>query len=456
MVRYYVRRVPAVAIVVLLLAFCSIPCHSLLALVSPTENQIVREMVKVTIPASALPAGFVAPKGEAVPEKNRPFAALLVQEKDRRQLVTALAPDAGAVKNGVFTFYWDSKAPYREKSDAKADKYFKDGKHTLIVELHDATGKVADSASVTVDLRNKVDRSKPAPAVALAHRLNFGQINTYDLRTDVQVFEMVSGMGLPILGGLGISGDFKVILNVEDVRDNGDRLLRCRIDRDAWVSSFGRKSTLFQTEDDTPQLYRLIRKTGEVITPNLFSRQGRFTIMDVLPVMPAKPVKEGDSWPCGFTLKIEGITRMIAFSGTSMLDSFEWQDGHECAKIISRLSGQGALSLANGKIKGEGASCTCTTTTYLAYKSGRMIRNVITLEFPATILPGAGESEGGPEGMPAAQPPAGPYEPESEEMAPTPRGPYGLKNPAEKANTEMEPGTKKGSVQINLVVRLEK
>ena len=161
MVRSYVRRVPAVAIAVVLLAFCSIPCHSL-ALVSPTENQIVREMVKVMIPAGALPAGFVSPKGETVPEKNRPFVTLLIQEKDRRQLVTALAPDAGAVKNGVFTFYWDSKAPYREKSDPKVDKYLKDGKYTLIVELHDATGKVADAASVTIDLRNKMDRSKKA------------------------------------------------------------------------------------------------------------------------------------------------------------------------------------------------------------------------------------------------------------------------------------------------------
>ncbi len=85
----------------------------------------------------------------------------------------------------------------------------------------------------------------------------------------------------------------------------------------------------------------------------------RFKIMDTLPVLPGKPVKEGDSWPVAFNVKIEGLTDVIRLQGMSRLDSFEWQNGIECAKIVSEgLIGSAKLSLAGGKIRSSADTVT--------------------------------------------------------------------------------------------------
>ena len=430
-----------------------------LPLWSPTPDQIVREKVRITIPVSALPSEMFTPSDQKPPEKKRPFVSIEVEDSSKRFFVCALSADVPEVRAGKAIFYWDSKAAYRDPDDPKKDKFFKDGKYTIHVTVHGPDANAAGEGSVVVHLRNKVARPNPAPAVSLVNRLAFGQSRHYGAHADVQVFETVSGMGLPVLGGLGMTSDFKVIQTVDDIRNDGTLLMRYRIDKGARISLFGKKRTLYEADDFGPQLYRLVTKFGKVVKRNVFARQAQYTITDILPVLPYARVKEGDSWPCTMTLKIEGITNQITFAGTSMLDSFEWQGGHECAKIVSRLTGTGAIMINGGKIRSSSPTVVANAITYFAYKSGTLLQNEVTLDFPALIMPGADEPGSESEGesneltlMTTAIPP----DIEEDEVFRRPTMGRSGTSASGGAGELGAEGGKKGSVQIKLVVRLEK
>ncbi len=468
-------RVITISMLVGAMAACAGTAADALTLLSPTPDQTVRENVKITIPLGELPPDFVLSEDEIAPEKGRPFLTVSVGSEGSDQLVAAISPDAGLVRDDAVTFHWDSKAPYRDPQDPKTERHWKDGRYALKVDIYDSFGKVMDTATVDVNVKNKIPRSSPAPAVSMVNRLVFGESHTYKVHAEVQVFHMVSGTALPILGGMGMTSDFKIIQSVEDKRPDGSYLLRCRMDPEGYLSSFGRKVRLFPLDQPKPQLYRLVDKYGNVITRNVFSRQGKYTMMDVLPTLPRQGVKEGDSWPVTCDLKIEGITGVIPLAGTSQLDSFEWQNGHECAKIISTLTGTSAISMDNGRIRSSSENVTAKLTTFFAYKAGKMIQREVTLDFPASIMPGAGQIEGtmGTEGTvlpgypsPGLAPsPVPSPEPMMEEdfggpMGPgpgsSPRSGYTPRPTGTGTETTGEAAPKKGSVQVKVVVELEK
>ncbi len=185
--------------------------------------------------------------------------------------------------------------------------------------------------------------------------------------------------------------DFKVIQSVEDVQPTGKCLLRCRLGADPSVSSFGTKTLLYTDEEFKPQLYRLVTRYGDVVTANVFKKQAQYSVMDVLPVFPHRAVKEGDSWPDKFALKLEGLTALISMEGASQLDSFEWQDGYQCAKITSHLTANDRVSLNGGRIRGTG-KLNLEMTTYFAYQRGILVRREMTLDFPAVMSDDAGEA----------------------------------------------------------------
>jgi len=450
MVRCYCRFVVfAVGMVVL-----SAACCAGFQLLAPTDGQAVRENVKIQVPADAVPEGG--------------FISVMLGDPGAEKFVVALSRDSAKLVGTDLAFYWNSKAPYYDPNakDPMQPIQFKDGRYPLKVQVHDAKGKMIESADVNVEIRNRVPRTNPAPGISLANRLVFGQINNYHARCDVSVFEMVNGIGLPMFGGMGLSGDMLIIQSVEDARGGGQFLIRLREDEKTYISSYGVKRYLYVGQELKPQLYRLVSKYGEVLTANMFAKQAKYQIMDVLPVIPKQTVKEGDSWPDSMTLKIDGLTPLIKLKGSAMLDSFEWQDGRECAKITAILSGDIPISLANGKIQGNGP-LDARVTTYFAYKSGAMIKREIMLTFDASIMPGADDNSGRASGGSNAglMPPPGygssPYgdEPEAPGLGsprPTPeptRGP-GLPNSGTRGTSDT--GGKKGTVELDIVLRLEK
>jgi hypothetical protein len=447
MARFHVRSLTfAVAITLLGAAWCGA-----LQLLAPTEGQAVRERVKIQVPADAVPEGG--------------FISVLVGEPGAEKFVVAIARDSAKAANNTLTFFWNSKAPYYDTNDPMKPLYFKDGRYPVTVQIHDAKGKAIDSAQTSIEIKNRVPRTNPAPGIALANKLAFGQINNYRVHCDVSVFEIVNQIGLPMFGGMGLSGDMLIIQSVEDARSGGQYLVRLRSDEKTYVSSYGVKSYLYAGQELKPQLYRLINKYGEVVTANLFAKQAKYQIMDLLPVLPSGAKKEGDSWPDTMTLKIDGLTPYIKLKGSAMLDSFEWQDGRECAKITSVLSGNIPINLANGKIKGSGP-VNAEVTTYFAYKSGMMLERDIRFTFDASLMPGAGDAPNGGQGGPNAglSPPSDagsmPYADESADPygnARQPGGRNGAPNGGVNGTANAtDTGAKKGRVELDIVVRLEK
>lgn len=435
MARFSVRSVVFVAAIILLSA---VWCGAL-QLIVPTDGQAVRERVKIQIPLDDVP--------------DDGFISLFVGEADAEKFVVAISRDSAVSDGKTLTFYWNTKAPYYDSAQPMKPLYFKDGRQQLMVQSHDAKGKAVSSAKLTIVLKNRVDRPNPAPGVTLANNLVFGQVRNYNVKCDVSVFEIVNRIGLPILGGMSLSGNTFLTQSVEDVRPDGNYLIRLRTDEKTYVSSYGAKNYLYAGQELKPQLYRLVNKYGDVAKANMFAKQAKYRIMDILPVLSSGSKKEGDSWPDTVTLKIDGLTPFITLKGSAMLDSFEWEQGRECAKISSIMMSELPVTLANGKIKSTGP-LNAEVTTYFAYKTGVMLRRDIRLTFDATITPDALD-QAAVEQQPDALPGAGlyPYEDELDAYQDAPRpgyrgGPSGL--PAAPENS-----TKKGRVELGIAIRLE-
>ena len=439
MARNYVKLLVFTAYAVLFIGL-ALPGQAL-SLLAPTEGQIVRENVKIVLPSSGLPSdGFIS---------------IFAGETGAESFVAALGRKTAVDKDGKAIFVWNSKSPYHEPSDPTNEKFFKDGKYSLKVQIHDVSGNLVDSSTISIELRNKVARTNPAPAVTLTNKLAFGQLNTYRVNANVQFYNVV---GLPILGGAGMTSDFRVIQSVEDIRSAGEFLIRYRIGEGAYISSASSKQVLFQGEELKPQLYRLVNKYGNVIKANLFTKQGKYTLMDILPVLPSQSVKEGDAWPSSLTLKIEGLMNPVRLDGTSMLDSFEWQNGIECVKIMSNLTGNSYISLLNGKIRSSSDSVNAKVITYFAYKSGKMLRSEIVLNVPAVIDAGAEllsiqETVAADSGSPSPLVMNPSVYDSEEDESPV----YNTQRPTknQQATPKSDTGSK-GSVQIRTVVQLEK
>lgn len=373
MVRTLIRLAWAAA----LCAFAAAPCAGF-PLISPTEGQIVRENVKIQVPA------------DLVPDNPRiiGFISIYIEENGTNRFMAAISRREAKLSNGVLTFFWNSKAPFLDS--AGKEMHLKDGVYPMTIVVHDKTHPEANSATVHINLKNKVARTNPAPGVSLVNKLSFGQSQAYNVHSAADVYESVAGVDLPILGGLGVTSDFTIYQSVEDVRANGDLLMRYRIGEGAFTSTMGRKQQLYADMKLKPQLYSLVTKYGHVVKANMFTKQAKFTMMGVLPILPGRSVKEGDSWPDQIRVKIEGLTDLVKLEGTASLDSFEWQNGRECAKIISKLTGPLNIGLLGGKVQAIGTA-NAEVTTYFAYKTGKMIRREMSIDVPAAIAPGTAD-----------------------------------------------------------------
>lgn len=430
-----------------------------MTLVSPTPDQVVRENVKIVIPASGLPSGFL--NGG---DMQRPFIGILIGQPGSEAFVQAVSAASVIQSGSNVIIYWDSKAPYRDPNDPSNDKYFKDGSYSVKVDVYEQTtlrSRIVDSGTVNVVLKNKVDRPSPAPAVKLANALVFGQENAYRVRSGLQLFDAVD---LPILSSLGFGSDFRMIQTVEDMRANGQIMLRYRLDDSASVDILGTRSMPYQGQKLLPQLYRLVNKYGKVFDTNMFKKQAQYSITDVLPVLPDRPVKEGDSWQDDMSLKVEGVTGMMKFTGSCMLDSFEWHQGKECAKLVSQMAGTGQISFNGNKIR-SGGQVKARVTTFFAYKTGKAITRIIDLNFPVAIEQGA--EQPGVSDTVAQTANAGPTSPDifsdNPGAAPraTPRNPYSTGPTSAGTGAAATPAapttpTSKGKAIMTVIMQLER
>jgi len=114
-----------------------------LTLTTPTDNQVVRENVKIGIPVSALPAGFTIPKGDSSPLRTGRSCPYW-WEMGCASSWWLLFLQTWALSRMQRVFLLEQQVPYRDPAEPDKDKFFKDGKYTLKVQLY-AFGKLADT-----------------------------------------------------------------------------------------------------------------------------------------------------------------------------------------------------------------------------------------------------------------------------------------------------------------------
>ncbi len=351
-----------------------------LNLISPTDQQVVREKVDITLAADALPDGG--------------YISLYVSSTDKivtDSFTIALSPDGAIRKGSKVTFAWDSKTPFRDELNPKSVILLKDGTYTVRVNVHNRESKVTDYTTIQVVLKNKIVRSSPAPGILLQNKLALGQSDSYDVKATAQVY---SDQATPILGALGLAASMSVYQTVEDVWPDGSRLLRYKLGQDTYVTTLGSLKYLYPNPATRPQLYKLVNPTGNVVTHNVFARQKMFSVMDILPVLPNRKVKEGDSWNDAMTFKVDGVTEDLDLKGTAVLDSFEWEQGRECAKVISNLSSDAQISLLNGRLSSDVGKITAKVTSFIDYKRGKCLKREILMDYAALIQSGLESGSG--------------------------------------------------------------
>lgn len=174
------KFVLSVAVIVASVLALGISCFSM-TISYPTADQVVHGKVKILLPASVLPAAFFT---EGV---EKPFIGIFVGKSGKEDFMQALSSGAVVKEGDKVAFIWNTKAAYHDASDAKTDKYFKDGSYSLRIDIYQQTAltntKVLESGSVNIILKNKLDRTEPALGVSLVNKLAFGQSNTYKYHT---------------------------------------------------------------------------------------------------------------------------------------------------------------------------------------------------------------------------------------------------------------------------------
>jgi len=411
-------------LIVAITAMAAVPVFAI-AIQSPTEGQIVRDQVKIVVPKTSL-APEVAGTGFLVVKIDGRFIAA----------VGLTSTDNKAYSDSV-VYIWKSKDPISDPTLSAEDRYFKDGKHEITVEGFgpNESGKYVslETAKVTVNLQNKVAQTDPPAPIKLRYRFRIGQENIFRFTTYADI---LSPAGVSLSGGqYPIQGQFSVLQAIEDLQSGGSAALaRYKVDKNGFTQLYGNVNMIAYTGSPLKSVYKIISNTGRTLEDNVLSQTVEATVTDTLVWLPSRLVQVGETWPCTFRLKLEGLCDVTDFTGTSTLEGLEWEQGYKCAKIVSKVRGlpdfkfleeqensglqnmpygqmanqitapyATALSWAEGTDTSGGSvgaggmptvkkkkpkiagPIDATITSYFAYETGKLIKNVITMEFQSTL-----------------------------------------------------------------------
>jgi hypothetical protein len=90
-------------------------------------------------------------------------------------------------------------------------------------------------------------------------------------------------------------------------------------------------------------------------------------------------------------------------TANNVLESLEWQDGYQTARIKQTFEGRVTMPIYGGAAKIDGAKVKMTRMIWFGFKAGKVVRTETTMEVegdaPASVIasmvPGAGVSGGG-------------------------------------------------------------
>lgn len=343
-------------------------------IVRPQNGAQVRERVEFRLPSRSVPPGA--------------FIAVSIDN----QFVEAVAPTAliSDHQKGHLVYVWDTKA-----------KNVPDGDHKIEFALYAAEGeeqppRLLDRSSVTVQVANKV-RNVPKEGVRLAYRWQTGKALVYRTNFLFKNVTEVKQSGLPPTEEVLLDFTHRLLLSVMDWRA-GEALV-------SWIITppvrwLYRGQWYAYPEQAFAPVYQEMDSTGRVpyqATPTVVGEM-RIVSVGSLPVLPATPVKEGSRWRTEVVLydPTETGTNLEAkiaarFPCSAKLESFEWEKGYKCAKIVYELAtGNLPTRIEFADYTLEKPKLKLKRVVYFAYDIGQMVRSDLSIEVEAAVQEQAG------------------------------------------------------------------
>lgn len=362
----------------LLLAYCGVWAQAPFTIVRPQNNARVREKVEIRVPLRSVPPGA--------------FIGVTINN----QFVEAIAPGAMRTdqEKGHLVYDWNTKA-----------LKVPDGKHKIELTLYSPGGetqasRVLERTSVNVEVKNKID--VPAGGILLRYRWTPNRSVTYKNTFQVKNVTEVKQSGLMPQEELLTDLQFGILLNV---LSPGTAYALVSWTPIAPLKILSGQQYSFHNEDAVGPTFQEIEPTGTVrYQGSALGGDGRQTFYAVgdLPILPVRKVTPGFEWQSyvmlhdalesGSKTDVRVAQRIPC---RAKLESFEWEKGYKCAKIVYELSGTipGRVQLAGFTL--DRMKHKMYRVVYFAYDIGQVVRSTLNIELEQTIRQQGGGMMGG-------------------------------------------------------------
>lgn len=363
-VRGLTQILGALTCLVLALAVCS-QSHAdgdtgkAIQLLSPLDGATVRETTPVKVARALYPS-----------------TGYLTITIDGNFVEATAFPDQGNV-----VYEWDTKAPYTLPTDPDKKLYLADGDHTITVTLYNRDNTVAATASSKVRVSNTIPELKDG--VRLIYQWSKTPELRYHRTTELDMVDPNIGVPpTPIQ-----KSDIQFRRSVED-SEGGNYLIRDEV-LDNGVVTTSNNPAYVQSAYLIKGRMRTVAASGATVRNNPPINPTGSHFGFALPSFPARRIQVGDSWETPIEMSLQWASEHPAvLHGNARLDSFEWQNGYPCAKIIATYTGPATLyidSQAGDVPPVEGATVNLTRTIWFAYTSGRLIHVDTDAKIDATM-----------------------------------------------------------------------
>ena len=151
--------------------------------------------------------------------------------------------------------------------------------------------------------------------------------------------------------------------------------------------------------------YRTLSTSGKTLEYGVASadRPGAYVALPVID-LGGQRVRVGQPWQSRTPILLEWATLDAppTVVANNVLESLEWQDGYQTARIKQTFEGRVSMPIYGGAAKMDGAKVKMTRMIWFGFKAGKVVRTETTVEVdgdaPASVIasmvPGAGVSGG--------------------------------------------------------------
>lgn len=431
-------------------AHAQTPFHA----IRPENGATVRETVRIQFARKALDEAGVK------------YLVIRLDGKFREALAVFPAPASTdkairtpsiEVTDRVVNVLWNTKSQSDNGSNDKESGMtggVADGPHKIEIIAEDAGGKRLGVQALDLNVDNAGGMQIPAGGLPLAYRFQVGDLSTFheealveylgERKAPVQTQIRTAngpGRGVPFGGGIPDDGSggggfgrfgapggnyspdqygpFTVMVQnvrakfertTEDNLGNGAFFVRDKALKGVIISGNGSAAHLEDVYNFKSR-YRTVLTSGDITNYGVANaaHPGAYIAL-LIPNLGSGSRRIGQSWRVRTPVSLEWATldKPPYVFATNTLESLEWQNGFQTARIKQSFSGKADMPIYGGAGVMKQASVQMDRTIWFAYKSGKLIRmeTDVTVEGPApaavlsAMVPSAGiNGTGGPGGF---------------------------------------------------------